>query len=69
MKSQVLFRQIHHWGSIVLALPLIIMIGAGVLLMLKKEVDWIQPPTQRGAVSGVPAITLQLMFYAARAVP
>ena len=52
MKSQVLFRQIHHWGSIVLALPLIIMIGAGVLLMLKKEVDWIQPPTQRGAVRG-----------------
>ncbi len=41
-------RSIHHWGSIILALPLVIMIGAGVLLMVKKEFTWIQPQSQRG---------------------
>lgn len=48
MKANRLIRDIHHWGAIIVALPLIIMIGAGVLLMLKKQIDWIQPPSQRG---------------------
>lgn len=36
MKLQVLLRKIHHWGSIVIAIPLLVMIGAGVLLQMKK---------------------------------
>lgn len=48
MNLNKLTRDIHHWGSIIVAVPIIIMIGAGVLLMLKKEFDWIQPPSKRG---------------------
>ena len=69
MKTQVLLRKIHHWGSVIIAPVLIIMIGAGVLLQLKKEVDWIQPPTVAGAAAALPAASLALMFEAAKAVP
>jgi len=69
MKPQVLFRKIHHWGAIVIALPIVTMIGAGVLLMLKKDVDWIQPPTREGSSMEVPTATLEEMFAAAKSVP
>lgn len=70
MKLQVLLRKIHHWGSIVVAIPLVVMIGAGVLLQVKKQVEWIQPPTLKGVVlEGVPEATLRDMFEAAKAVP
>ncbi|MEE8294120.1 MAG: PepSY-associated TM helix domain-containing protein [Sphingomonadales bacterium] len=70
MKLQVLLRKIHHWGSIVIAIPLLVMIGAGVLLQVKKQVEWVQPLTFEGAVlEGVPEASLQDMFEAARAVP
>ncbi|MHA1544501.1 MAG: PepSY domain-containing protein [Alphaproteobacteria bacterium] len=69
MKLQVLLRKIHHWGSIVIAIPLVVMIGAGIFLQLKKEFDWIQPPTLEGAViGGVPGASLEEMFEAAKAV-
>lgn len=68
MKPQILFRKIHHWTSIFIAVPLVIAIGAGVLLMLKKDVDWIQPPTVSGASAGFPAATLAAMFDATRGV-
>lgn len=66
MKLQTLFRKVHHWGSIIIALPLVIMIGAGSLLMLKKEFEWIQPPSQKGiARSEVPMASMQSLFDAA----
>lgn len=68
-KPQVLLRQIHHWSSILIALPLIIMIGAGLLLMLKKESGWIQPPTQRGASTAMPVQSFETLFAAARSAP
>jgi len=69
MKARILFRQIHHWGSIIIALPLIIMIGAGILLMLKKDIDWLQPPTQKGvSVDAVPMASLNELFEAAKTV-
>lgn len=65
MKTHKLMRDIHYWGAIISALPLVIMIGAGILLMLKKEIDWIQPPTQRSASSGMPTQSLNQLFVAA----
>ncbi|PHS69180.1 MAG: hypothetical protein COB23_07475 [Methylophaga sp.] len=38
-------RKIHYWGAITCALPILIVLISGVLLLLKKEIDWIQPPT------------------------
>jgi len=41
-------RTIHKWASIVIALPLLIVFCTGILLLTKKEFDFIQPPTARG---------------------
>ncbi len=69
MKAQVLLRKIHHWGSIVIAIPLGVIIIAGVFLQLKKDVDWIQPPTLQGSqVEDSPKATLQDMYEAAKSV-
>jgi len=69
MKTQVLFRKIHHWGAIIVALPLIIMIGAGILLMLKKEIDWVQPVSQKGSERQmVPIASMQDLFIAAKSI-
>lgn len=73
MKTQVLLRKIHHWGSIIVAPVLIVMIGAGVVLQLKKEIDWVQPPTNTSPeladADTLPAASLAEMFAAAQAVP
>jgi len=69
VSTQKLFRMIHYWGSFVVVLPLIIMIGAGILLMVKKEVEWIQPSSQKGIEkSAVPMASMQSLFDAAQAV-
>lgn len=67
MSTQHLLRKIHHWGSFIIALPLIVIIGAGVLLMLKKEIAWIQPPSQKGQEQiAVPMASMQTLFNAAK---
>lgn len=68
MKATVLIRKIHHWGSICIALQLGVAIVAGIFLMLKKEVDWIQPPTRPGA-SLTPTATFADMLAAVKGVP
>ena len=68
MKLRVLLRKVHHWGSIVIALPLLVMIGAGLLLMLKKEVNWIQPPTVSGVSAQMPQLAMSDLFAAAQSV-
>lgn len=70
MKLQLLLRQIHRWGSIAIALPIGVAIGAGLLLMLKKEIAWIQPPAVIGAAPGAtPAASIEAMVAAATADP
>jgi uncharacterized iron-regulated membrane protein len=48
MKAPVLNRKLHRWGAVISALPLLVVVLTGLLLLLKKEVAWIQPPTRRG---------------------
>ncbi|GFD86872.1 hypothetical protein KUL150_29310 [Alteromonas sp. KUL150] len=40
-----LSRSLHLWLSLVIFIPVVIVIGSGLLLQVKKEFDWIQPPT------------------------
>ena len=40
-------RSIHLWLSLVIFIPVIIVIASGLLLQVKKEFDWLQPPTQK----------------------
>lgn len=42
-------RSLHLWLSLVIFIPVIIVIGSGLLLQVKKEFDWIQPPTQKAS--------------------
>jgi len=50
--------------------PLALVIGTGVLLMLKKDIGWIQPPTAKGVVTeDVPSQSFSDLFAAAQAVP
>jgi uncharacterized iron-regulated membrane protein len=52
----------------VVAIPLLIVIGTGVLLMLKKEFVWIQPPSQRG-FSAEPTLPFERILEIAGTVP
>lgn len=42
------FWDTHRWVGIALSLSLIVIAGTGLLLLLKKQFEWIQPPTQKG---------------------
>jgi len=69
MKTQALLRKIHHWGSLCIMLQMGLVIGAGLLLILKKEIDWVQPPTAKGvAREDVPVKTMDELFLAAQSV-
>lgn len=65
---KVINRKIHHWGSILIALPLIIVLITGVLLLLKKDFAWIQPPTIKGEEKGL-ALDFDQVLAIARTVP
>jgi uncharacterized iron-regulated membrane protein len=68
MKFSKLTRDVHRWGAILIALPVVVIIVSGVLLHLKKESDWIQPPTQSGS-SGDLSLRLVQILAATQAVP
>jgi uncharacterized iron-regulated membrane protein len=48
MKFSRLNRKIHFWGSIFCVIPTIIIIVSGLLLLLRKDIAWIQPVTNFG---------------------
>ncbi len=60
-------RKLHRHASILVALPLLIVIGSGLLLQWKKEAAWVQPPMSRG-VGGDPSVTFQAILDAASSV-
>ncbi len=61
-------RKLHRWGSIAVALPLLVVICTGILLLLKKDSAWIQPPTQRGAGAEL-VLSFDEILAAARSAP
>ncbi|WP_407428868.1 PepSY domain-containing protein [Arcticibacter sp.] len=61
MKLTVLNRKVHSWGSIIIALPLLIVLSSGILLLLKKDISWIQPPTKKG-LDTVPSISFDQLL-------
>jgi uncharacterized iron-regulated membrane protein len=67
MKLSKMNRKLHRWGSILALAPMMIIIITGIILMLKKESAWIQPPTKRGVDSQL-AIDFEQILEAARTV-
>ena len=48
MSLNKLSRRVHYWASFAAALPILVMLGSGILLQLKKQVEWVQPAEIRG---------------------
>lgn len=61
-------RKAHRVGALVSALPLLVVLLSGVLLQLKKEWTWVQPPTRRGAEARL-AASWDDVLASVRAVP
>lgn len=61
-------RQLHRWGSVLIALPLLVVIVSGLVLQLKKQISWVQPPTVAGSQS-TPRLSWEEILTAASEVP
>ena len=68
MRAPAVNRKLHRIGAIVTALPVLIVVVTGIVLQLKKEVAWVQPPTKRGRTD-VPTISFDTILATVRAVP
>lgn len=65
-----LTRKLHRWGAIITAIPLLIVILSGLLLQVKKQVEWVQPASQKGSVTeGEFPTSLQSLLTVAKSVP
>lgn len=60
------YRRSHLWLATVIMLPVVVVLVTGILLQVRKEVDWIQPPTQRGS-SSVPQLEMQQILHISQA--
>jgi uncharacterized iron-regulated membrane protein len=49
MKLNRLFRKLHFWGAMLIFIPVMVVIISGILLQVKKEIEWIQPATIKGS--------------------
>lgn len=68
MSFSFLTRRIHRWGAIGIGLPLMLVIGSGILLQVKKQFPWVQPAEQRTAVP-TPSVPWDVVLAAAKAMP
>ncbi len=62
------FRWAHRWGSILIGIPLLVVILTGVLLQVKKQLTWVQPPTIRG-VEKTPTLAWEQLLESVKKVP
>lgn len=58
-----LARRWHRFASITIAIPFIIVIVSGLLLQMKKEFTWIQPPTVEGRYT-IPELSFERILEA-----
>lgn len=61
-------RSMHLWIAVTILLPVAIVIASGLLLQVKKEFSWVQPPTQKGTNS-IPTLSFEEILTAAKSVP
>lgn len=61
-------RQFHLWAALSVALPVVIVIISGLLLQVKKEIDWIQPPTIKG-INQSPELSFDAILTRVKQVP
>ena len=61
-------RKIHKWGSIIIAIPFLVVLITGLILQLKKEVSWIQPASRKG-VSTIPSLSFNQILDISTTIP
>jgi uncharacterized iron-regulated membrane protein len=67
---RILNRRLHRWSAVAVALPFLIMLASGLLLQLKKQLDFVQPPEQRGVASAsATALSLPDVLARVREIP
>ncbi len=68
LKMPVLMRKIHFWVSLFVIVPMFLVTTTGLVLMVKKDFAWIQPPTQKG-IGKTPTISFQSIIDSVQTVP
>lgn len=68
MRISTFCRKLHYWGSIIVAVPAVVIIASGLLLQVKKQWHWIQPSEQRGT-STTPQVSFEQVLDACAAAP
>ena len=61
-------RKLHRYGALAIALPLGLVTITGLLLQVKKQSKWVQPPSARG-IASVPTISFEQILAATRSAP
>ena len=70
MKSHIFYRKAHYWGSLIIAVPTLIIITTGILLLVKKEFSWIQPASQKGvSQTAIPTKSFEQLFLHVQMTP
>ena len=62
-------RRLHRWSAIAIAAPLLVIVATGLLLLWKKDVAWIQPPSATATAPGELSVGFDALLAAIRAVP
>ena len=66
MKAVLKFnRRSHLWLATLILIPIAVVLVTGVMLQVRKEFDWIQPPTQKGT-KGVPMLSWSVILDTAK---
>jgi uncharacterized iron-regulated membrane protein len=67
MRAQKVFRRLHYWGAAIAGIPVVIILGTGILLQLKKNLSWVQPTEVRGS-AGDPNVSFDQLLALAQSV-
>ena len=68
MHFNVANRKVHFWAALAAAVPLLVIIGSGILLQTKKQWTWVQPFEHRGTGT-TPAVDFDRILAAVRLAP
>lgn len=68
MSAAKINRKLHRWGSVLVALPFLVILLTGILLLVKKEFKWIQPGTEKGVANEL-QISFEEILAASATVP
>lgn len=65
VNAQRLIRKVHYWSSLAIALSGVLVAVTGAILLLKKDVDALQPPTQPASSTAISPTRLTEIHEAA----